>query len=236
MSVASTGMASRVPCATSRRMRSSRWARTARASPACCARWAAPTASKRPARWPKPVDSHARRRHRAAWCCCRPARRASTSSATTPSAAARSRASQASIRRASAPSRDSVSRDGYDPRPSHGERKESALETGSIRVWDLPTRLFHWALVALIALQYASGEFEWLPMEWHYVLGYTTLALVVFRLLWGFAGSDTSRFRGFVRGPRAVARYVASVARNEDRRTPGHNPLGGWSVLLMLAS
>lgn len=114
--------------------------------------------------------------------------------------------------------------------------EEQALQTATIRVWDLPTRLFHWALVALIALQYASGEFGWLSMRWHYLLGYATLALVVFRLLWGFAGSDTSRFRGFVRGPRALLRYAAGIARGEAPRTPGHNPLGGWSVLAMLAS
>ena len=114
--------------------------------------------------------------------------------------------------------------------------KENALQPSSIRVWDLPTRLFHWTLVALIALQYASGEFGWLSMRWHFLLGYATLALVVFRVLWGFAGSDTSRFRGFVRGPRALPRYVADLVRGDDRRAPGHNPLGGWSVLLMLAA
>ena len=107
---------------------------------------------------------------------------------------------------------------------------------GSIRVWDLPTRLFHWALVVLIAVQYASGEFGWLSMEWHFRLGYATLALVVFRVLWGFAGSQTSRFVDFVRGPRTVTRYVAAALRGDVAHAPGHNPLGGWSVVLMLAS
>lgn len=106
----------------------------------------------------------------------------------------------------------------------------------SMRVWDLPTRLFHWSLVLLIALQYASGEFGWLSMEWHFRLGYATLALVVFRVLWGFAGSQTSRFGDFLRGPRAVSRYAADLARGKAEPAPGHNPLGGWSVLLMLAS
>lgn len=106
----------------------------------------------------------------------------------------------------------------------------------STRVWDLPTRLFHWSLVLLIALQYASGEFGWLSMEWHFRLGYATLALVVFRVLWGFAGSQTSRFGDFLRGPRAVARYAADLVRGKAGHAPGHNPLGGWSVLLMLAS
>ena len=102
-------------------------------------------------------------------------------------------------------------------------------------VWDLPTRLFHWALVALIALQFASGEFGWLPMSWHYWLGYATLALIVFRVLWGFAGSETSRFADFLRGPRAVLRYVADSVHGRAEHAPGHNPLGGWSTVLMLA-
>jgi cytochrome b len=117
-------------------------------------------------------------------------------------------------------------------------KKQDAAPPANPRtlVWDLPTRLFHWALVALIALQYASGEFGWLSMEWHFRLGYATLALIVFRVLWGVAGSQTSRFADFVRGPRAVFRYLADSLRGRVAHAPGHNPLGGWSVLLMLAS
>lgn len=103
-------------------------------------------------------------------------------------------------------------------------------------VWDLPTRLFHWTLVVLILLQYLSGEFGLLSMEWHYWLGYATLALIVFRVLWGFLGSHTSRFATFVRGPAAVARYAADSLRGRAVEVIGHNPLGGWSVLLMLIS
>ena len=103
-------------------------------------------------------------------------------------------------------------------------------------VWDLPTRLFHWTLVLLILAQYLSGEFGLIPMAWHYWLGYATLALVVFRVLWGFLGSATSRFASFVRGPGAVVRYVREIAAGRHVSIVGHNPLGGWSVLLMLAS
>lgn len=106
----------------------------------------------------------------------------------------------------------------------------------TIRVWDLPTRLFHWALVVLIALQYASGEFNLLSMQWHVRLGYATLALVVFRVLWGLFGSQTSRFTGFVRGPVGVWRYVCAMLEQRRPFSVGHNPLGGWSVLAMLAS
>ena len=105
-----------------------------------------------------------------------------------------------------------------------------------MRVWDVPTRLFHWALVALIALQYATGEFHLLDMRWHFWFGYATLALVLFRVLWGFLGSQTSRFVEFVRGPRAVTSYLRTQLSTNPPISIGHNPLGGWSVLALLAS
>ncbi|MGA9333341.1 MAG: cytochrome b/b6 domain-containing protein [Rudaea sp.] len=103
------------------------------------------------------------------------------------------------------------------------------------RVWDLPTRLFHWLLVVLIAIQYATGEFHWLDMDWHMRFGYATLALLLFRVLWGVAGSQTSRFSDFVRGPRAVWSYLRSQFSTNPQGSIGHNPLGGWSVLAVLA-
>jgi len=103
------------------------------------------------------------------------------------------------------------------------------------RVWDLPTRLFHWALVVLIALQYATGEFHFLDMQWHFRFGYATLALIAFRVLWGFCGSQTSRFSDFLRGPRAVLRYLRDSVSTNPQTHVGHNPLGGWSVLALLA-
>jgi cytochrome b len=106
----------------------------------------------------------------------------------------------------------------------------------SVRVWDLPTRLFHWLLAILIALQYATAEFHFLDMEWHFRFGYATLALIVFRVLWGIVGSQTSRFRAFVRGPSAVFRHTVSLFSNSAPASVGHNPLGGWSVLVLLAS
>ncbi len=105
-----------------------------------------------------------------------------------------------------------------------------------VRVWDVPTRLFHWLLVVLIALQYATAEFHLLDMEWHFRFGYATLALIVFRLLWGVFGSQTSRFAEFVRGPSAVARHTLALMSNKATTGLGHNPLGGWSVLVLLAS
>lgn len=104
------------------------------------------------------------------------------------------------------------------------------------RVWDLPTRLFHWILALLIAAQYATGEFHWLDMRWHFWFGYATLALLAFRLLWGFIGSQTSRFGAFVRGPRAVWQYLRAQMIGNSPAHIGHNPLGGWSVLALLTS
>ncbi len=107
--------------------------------------------------------------------------------------------------------------------------------TEPVTMWDLPTRAFHWLLVVLILLQYLSGEFDLLPMEWHFRLGYATLALIVFRVLWGFFGSSTSRFATFLRGPGAVMRHTRATLRGATGKIVGHNPLGGWSVVLMIA-
>lgn len=106
--------------------------------------------------------------------------------------------------------------------------------TSEITVWDLPTRLFHWILVVLIALQFASGEFELLPMEWHFRLGYATLALILFRLLWGVFGSTSARFHTFVRSPSDVLSYLRAPILRRRSGHAGHNPLGAWSIVAML--
>jgi len=102
------------------------------------------------------------------------------------------------------------------------------------KIWDLPTRLFHFSLIILIVLQYSSGEFNLLSMRWHFWLGYITLILIIFRILWGFFGSDTARFANFVRGPGSVLSYLRGLFSNTHPLVIGHNPLGGWSVIAML--
>jgi cytochrome b len=102
-----------------------------------------------------------------------------------------------------------------------------------VRVWDLPTRLFHWLVVALVAAAYATWRRNW--MDWHAWFGEALLALVLWRLLWGFFGSDTARFSRFLVSPRAALRHLAQLRRREADREPGHNPAGGWMVLLLLA-
>ena len=103
-----------------------------------------------------------------------------------------------------------------------------------IRVWDLPVRLTHWAMVLCIAGLYATGEYGWLDMDWHFRLGYATLALVLFRLLWGIFGSEHARFAIFVRGPSAISAYVRSWNRPDYRDSLGHNPLGALGVIGLL--
>ncbi|MDE8652539.1 cytochrome b/b6 domain-containing protein [Novosphingobium album (ex Liu et al. 2023)] len=102
------------------------------------------------------------------------------------------------------------------------------------RIWDAPVRLFHWLLVALIAFSWWSGEQH--EMDWHRLSGYSILALLVFRLFWGFAGSRTARFAQFVRGPGAVLAYARNIGRRPYAGSDGHNALGGWSVILLLAA
>lgn len=100
--------------------------------------------------------------------------------------------------------------------------------TARIAVWDLPVRLSHWLLAALIGAAWWTGEEE--LVQWHYRVGLAILGLIVFRLVWGFIGSSTARFTGFVRGPRAILDYL----RGRSPFALGHNPLGALSVLALL--
>ncbi len=95
--------------------------------------------------------------------------------------------------------------------------------------WDLPTRLFHWLLVLGVALAWLSHNQDWI--EVHRWNGYAVLVLVVFRILWGFFGSVHSRFSDFLRGPGVVLRYW----RGLESEPAGHNPAGGWSVMVLLS-
>jgi cytochrome b len=97
------------------------------------------------------------------------------------------------------------------------------------RVWDLPTRLFHWLLVVLVAFSWWSAENR--EMDWHRWSGSIVLGLLVFRLIWGLIGGSTARFGQFLRRPGAVAAYLRS---GPAEAPAGHNPLGGYAVLAML--
>jgi cytochrome b len=103
----------------------------------------------------------------------------------------------------------------------------------TVRIWDLPTRLFHWSLALLVVFSVTTAKIGGNWMDWHLRSGYAVLTLIVFRLLWGFAGSRYALFAGFVRGPRAVLDYLR-VSEERRKRHAGHNPLGAWSVLALL--
>lgn len=100
------------------------------------------------------------------------------------------------------------------------------------RLWDLPTRLVHWSLVALIPLSWWSAEAG--RMELHRYSGYAVMGVVLFRLYWGFAGASTARFAGFVKGPAATLAYLGTLGNRAPSETPGHNPLGGLSIMALL--
>ena len=97
-----------------------------------------------------------------------------------------------------------------------------------VRIWDAPIRLFHWALVVLVPLQWWTAERD--MMELHILLGLGVLGLLLFRLIWGVIGSSTARFATFVRGPGAAIAYL----RGRAAPAVGHNPLGAFSVVAML--
>jgi cytochrome b len=113
---------------------------------------------------------------------------------------------------------------------------DAAHSSRGIPVWDLPLRLFHWSLTLLVICQITTAGIGGNAMQWHALGGYAILTLIGFRLLWGFFGGTHARFRDFVRSPSAVARYARSLHSGPALSHRGHNPLGGWSVLALLAS
>jgi cytochrome b len=102
-----------------------------------------------------------------------------------------------------------------------------------VLVWDLPLRLFHWLLVLLVVISIVSAKIGGNAMQFHLLSGYTILALVLFRIMWGFLGGTHARFASFVRGPEAVISYLRGHGAGQHL---GHNPAGAWSVLLMLVA
>jgi cytochrome b len=103
----------------------------------------------------------------------------------------------------------------------------------TVRVWDLPTRLFHWALVACVAGLLTTAYLPGSWTEWHARIGYTVLALLLFRIVWGFAGGRWSRFASFIYSPGSVINYLRGKPHPDH--LIGHTPLGAGSVFAMLA-
>ncbi len=104
------------------------------------------------------------------------------------------------------------------------------------QIWDPLLRAFHWLLVLSVAGAWGLGQFGPVDMSLHFWLGYAVIALLLFRLVWGFAGPANARFFNFVKGPVTVARYLATLPSRQKTPHQGHNPLGGWSVLALLGA
>lgn len=102
-------------------------------------------------------------------------------------------------------------------------------------VWDLPTRFFHWSLAICFAGAWISHEIGVEGFEIHTFFGCSILTLVLWRLCWGVFGTRYARFLSFVRGPRAVFRYLGGGEEHHGVADAGHNPAGGWAILAMLA-
>jgi cytochrome b len=102
-----------------------------------------------------------------------------------------------------------------------------------VKVWDIAVRVFHWSLVLFFTIAFITGEEE---EELHEIAGYVVMALVLFRLLWGFIGTRYARFWNIIYSPQTALSYVRSIVAGKPKHYLGHNPLGGWMVVFLLIS
>ncbi len=133
--------------------------------------------------------------------------------------------------------RDQIVRGGKTPAAGRGMgqgmgRTAATVMRLPMRVWDLPVRLIHWIITLSMAGSYFSYLFGYVQL--HIWLGETTLGLLLYRLIWGFVGSETARFRKFLRSPLVGLRHLAAWRTVEVDNEIGHNAAGGWMVLILL--
>ena len=102
-----------------------------------------------------------------------------------------------------------------------------------IKVWDILIRIFHWSLVIAFFIAYFTGEEE---NNWHIYAGYTVLGLISFRIIWGFIGTKYARFSDFIYSPQTVFQYLKGLIMKHPKHYLGHNPAGGWMIILLLTS
>ena len=107
--------------------------------------------------------------------------------------------------------------------------------SGRVAAWDWPTRLFKWTLVLLVANAWFTQWRGDAGIRWHILNGYAVLILLVFRLLWGVFGSSTARFAAWVTWPWTALRYGLDLLGGRGRPYLGHNPIGGWMIIALLA-
>ena len=101
-------------------------------------------------------------------------------------------------------------------------------------VWDLPTRIFHWSLATAVVIALLASRREWL-LELHATAGYAIFGLIIFRIIWGFAGNRYARFSGFLTSPGEVAAFIDKLIRMKPPEYAGHNPVIGWVAIMMIA-
>jgi cytochrome b len=106
--------------------------------------------------------------------------------------------------------------------------------TRRVRVWDLPTRVFHWVLALAVVGSVVTAKIGGNAMIWHFRFGYLILTLLAFRLLWGLVGGHWSRFASFIYAPATLLRYLRGQARPDEHLDVGHSPLGAGSVFALL--
>jgi len=127
--------------------------------------------------------------------------------------------------------------DAWELQPGYGAERAAAEAHGHaprVLVWDAPTRVFHWLLAACVAGTWLTSDSErWRDI--HVLLGYATLALLAFRIIWGLIGTRHARFRSFAFPPQAVIHYVKSLASESPEHHVGHNPAGSWAIYALLA-
>ncbi|PKG76442.1 cytochrome B [Shewanella sp. Choline-02u-19] len=102
-----------------------------------------------------------------------------------------------------------------------------------VKIWDIPTRLFHWGMLCLLGGLWWTAESG--EMEWHQLLAYCLMILLGMRLLWGFIGSDTAKFSHFVHSPKTVFNYLKKTKQHGISASIGHNPIGGYMVVALIS-
>lgn len=110
--------------------------------------------------------------------------------------------------------------------------KHTDTETMTVKVWDFPTRLFHWLLIILFVVIYASAKLG--EMDIHFTAAFSLSGLIIFRVMWGFLGSTYALFSQFVSSPKTTLNYLKSITSKDKQSYIGHNPAGGWVVIIFL--
>ena len=103
-----------------------------------------------------------------------------------------------------------------------------------VLIWDWPVRIGHWLMAGGFVVAWITSDSETFRLV-HVLSGSIVLAVAVFRLAWGVFGSRYALFSSFVRGPQKVGNYLTSLLGRQPEHHAGHNPVGGWAILLLLA-